>query len=1611
VNPIQPTGAASDSRVPANGGSLESPLPPSEVAPPEGPGTRWELIESLFHDALQKEEAERTAFLDCACPDAEARREVEGLLLAHASIGKVDRLAEKVMSPLINPAGDTPREPPPDADIPSFPGLDRYRVIEKLGKGGMGVVYKARDERLDRDVALKFLPAHLSGEEAAKKRFMVEARAAASLEHPNICTVHEIGETTDGQLYIVMGYYDGEPLDRHIAAGPMSVREALRIAVDVAAGLAKAHDRGIVHRDIKPANIMVGADGVVKILDFGIAKLTDVTATQTVGIVGTLAYMSPEQAFGEQVDARTDVWSLGVVLHEMLSGHRPFRGPGEQAVLYAILTGELEPISSWRPELPDGLEAVLRNAMAKKPRDRYASARELGSALAAIAAQLSDSSAVSLERRTVPATPATSQTASRLTGAGERRYATVLAIRVGGCDDLIERMGPEEVDDVISRIRDIAAEVATRHGGLVNHFAAEEAVILFGVASMYEDDYLRAIRAALELNDRVRELVSGTPALRSLGLHSGVHTGPLVAQRQRSGDRRFRLAGAPLDVASRLAAIAERDAILVSPEAFRLAAPFIDAEPSTPVMLQPNAPMVTPHRVTGQAAVNTRLEAAERAVLTPYAGRTRELNALRDQLQGAIEGVGGLAVVIGEPGLGKTRLLHELRRSVEDERSLLVMGRCDAYGGTTPYMPFVQALRELLFPGITPGEPLPDAQVEVRLSEIDPSLVESIAVYCTLLSIPSTRFALPRHLQGEHLQAAMLDALAALVIHHATKVPTVLLLEDWHWADEASRAALDRLADVAPDYPLMIVVTSRPDADLNWSSGEQRTVMHLGPLSPDASMEIMQAVLGASTIDPELVRQLHERTGGNPFFLEETCHALSEQHAVGVNKGEAVIADPGALTRLPDTVQAVIGTRLDRLPPESRDALRIAAVIGREFPRGILEELAGTDLDVARQLEPLRRAGLIQQTSIAAEPTYRFKHVLTQEVAYDTLLEHQKRVLHSRAAAAIERRYSDRLDEQRERLAHHYSRAEEWKPAIENAILAADRATAISQFVDALATLDQAGPWIEKLDDEAIRNSLRVEALLRKERLCETLGHRTRQIALIEELIDLLAPAGRSPKLAEAYLRQGDVFTLMKHFDSADRALETSLRLSRELGDRGGERNVLRSLGLLRSYEGRYDLAVTNFEGALSLDLELGETPAAAGDVASLGNILRKMGRQKDALEALQEALEYISVDEDPTKWCTVMSVIAAAHRDLGNDDTALEHMLKVRDVAAERRLPVLASFSLPGIAHLQLQRGDVEGALQTYRQAVDLSRRARHAEGLAQSLRVLGDVLFGLQRYDEALSVMMEAEEVVAQLEDQEGQAVLWQRLAQASERSGHPSEAERYWELLRQRCEEAGDASGEALALEGIARSARQRGTIDVAIRHYERAVGRAVAGSDLEREVTLRNTLGLLRWEEGNYQEALRQYEAALRLCREQEDRVHEGLILNSLGATLLKLRRYDEARTALEEGARVNGNTGQLRLEAHSYSVLGDVLMESGRPAEARVFFERSLSLRPMIVDRRGEGWMFQRLGRALEAEGRPEDAQTAYDAARSVAREVGDAELVSTLDPRPRSNPDTPIEES
>jgi eukaryotic-like serine/threonine-protein kinase len=345
---------------------------------------RWQQVERLYYAALERVEDVRTAFLSDACAGDEGlRREVESLLAFE------DQSADFIESPALEIAAKMMAEEQ-TAVVALGQTIKHYKITSALGPGGMGEVYLADDTRLGRRVALKLLPARFTQDGGRLRRFELEARAVAALSHPNACAIHELVETGDGRQCIVMEYVEGVTLRERIVEGRMNVGEALDAAVQIASALGAAHEAGIIHRDVKPENIVLRRDRIVKVLDFGLAKLTERQAvvaseqrpmaqvTTEAGVVlGTVSYMSPEQARGLSVDARTDIWSLGCVLYEMIAGRAPFEGETTSDLLASILKTELPPLNRFAPEVPSEFERIVERSLRKERDDRYQTIEEL----------------------------------------------------------------------------------------------------------------------------------------------------------------------------------------------------------------------------------------------------------------------------------------------------------------------------------------------------------------------------------------------------------------------------------------------------------------------------------------------------------------------------------------------------------------------------------------------------------------------------------------------------------------------------------------------------------------------------------------------------------------------------------------------------------------------------------------------------------------------------------------------------------------------------------------------------------------------------------------------------------------------------------------------------------------------------------------------------------------------------------------------------------------------------------------------------------------------------------------------------------------------------------
>jgi tetratricopeptide (TPR) repeat protein len=344
------------------------------------PEERWERVGALFHRARSMPPARRAGFLRRVCPDPDLRAEVEDLLLAHEQLeagadpGFLDPVDRSRVRAFLESS-----EPPPGDREDLEPGavVGRYQVLRPLGQGGMAVVVLARDRRLRRRVALKLLPGSLGLDEIARHRFEEEARAASALDHPNVATIYEIGDCADGGAFIAMAYCEGETLREELRRGPLSIQRVLSLAVQLVDGLSAAHRRGIVHRDIKPENVIVSPQGIARIVDFGVATMTGREGREEGVLVGTVAYMSPEQTRQDTSDPAVDVWAMGVTLYELLAGQRPFAAERKEALILAIRNDEPRALHSIRPDLPVGLDRIIQRCLTKDREDRYRNAGEL----------------------------------------------------------------------------------------------------------------------------------------------------------------------------------------------------------------------------------------------------------------------------------------------------------------------------------------------------------------------------------------------------------------------------------------------------------------------------------------------------------------------------------------------------------------------------------------------------------------------------------------------------------------------------------------------------------------------------------------------------------------------------------------------------------------------------------------------------------------------------------------------------------------------------------------------------------------------------------------------------------------------------------------------------------------------------------------------------------------------------------------------------------------------------------------------------------------------------------------------------------------------------------
>ena len=625
---------------------------------------------------------------------------------------------------------------------------------------------------------------------------------------------------------------------------------------------------------------------------------------------------------------------------------------------------------------------------------------------------------------------------------GERKQVTVLFADLTNSVGLAEAVDPEEMHRLMDRAFQLMLAEVHRFEGTVNQFTGDGIMALFGAPVALEDAPVAAVRAALGIQRALEPLhherrEAGQGAFR---MRVGIHTGPVVVGRIGDDLRMdYTAVGDTTNLAARLQQAARPGCVVISDTTRRLCEGFFDLAPLGELQLKGRSQPVAAFEVTGERPVESRLDARASVGLTPLVGRERELADLHKAFESTRAGHGQVVFLVGEAGLGKSRLRHEFCTQLQDQPHLWIEGRCSAYARSTSFHPLADAIRRGL--GIDDRDR--DAEALAKLARGAEALGEEFAA-----ALPYLRWLLSLPVGDAEVEALdpitrrseTVRALQSLLLRAAERRPVVLVIEDLHWIDSATEDFLALVSDSIPASRTLLILSHRPGYTHPFGDRSFHSRVALHTLSEQEMLRMVCSILESDTLPPALLESIAEKAEGNPFFVEEVTQSLLEEGVLVRREGRVELRQDLARIAIPNRIQDVLMARIDRLSDEPKRAIQVASVIGREFVLRLLQRISELGEGVSRVVDDLRVLELIYEKASHPELAFMFKHALTRDVAYESVLRERRRSIHRSVGEAIEELYRDRLAEHYETLADHFSRGEDWERAFRYRELAAEKA-------------------------------------------------------------------------------------------------------------------------------------------------------------------------------------------------------------------------------------------------------------------------------------------------------------------------------------------------------------------------------------------------------------------------------------------------------------------------------------------------------------------------------------------------------------------------------------------
>jgi class 3 adenylate cyclase/tetratricopeptide (TPR) repeat protein len=964
---------------------------------------------------------------------------------------------------------------------------------------------------------------------------------------------------------------------------------------------------------------------------------------------------------------------------------------------------------------------------------------------------------------------------SRAAVEGERKQVTVLFADCVGFTALSSRVDPEDLHGIMDGCFHHLMEAVHRYEGTVNQFTGDGVMALFGAPIAHEDHAVRAVAAALAIQKSAREYGERLRRERGLdfALRIALNTGPVVVGKIGDDLRMdYTAQGETVNLAARLQAAAPTGGVLISEATHRLVSAYFMTEDRGELTVKGIDRPVRAWAVIEQRSRRARFDVALERGLTPLVGRAGEIAFIRESVERVQRGRGHVVSIVGAAGVGKSRLAWELKRELLGAGVTYLEAHCLPHGGSRPFHPVIQMLQANF--RLEEGEPaaVQVEKVEHGVQSLDPALAWTIPYLRHLLALPAPEVE-AEGLDQIQRKRRMMEAVKALVLRGAQHRPLVLVAEDLQWIDAGSDEFFRLAVDSLPSYPVLLLCTYRTGYAPPWQDRSFHRRLALDPLSEEETLAMAAMLLEADDLAPALRQLIGRRAEGNPFFVEELTRYLREHGLIAADAAGATLTRELAEGEVPGTVHDLLTARIDRLPERLKRALQLTAVLGREFPLSLLEALGGPGDDLKGDLDELVRLELLQEKDLFPDLTYRFSHLLIQQVAYQGLLLRARAELHARAGAALEELYAGHADEVLQQIAEHYARSGERERAVRFLVRAGDRWASLFAYDEARADYARAldaigtGPApsaerasiLEKLGDVAWAGGALAAA---RERW--------------QAALDAQAGDGDAQRVAELHRKLGVATWAAGEKERALGHLEHGLAALGASTDNIEAARLYQEFGRIHFRLGNHAQATDWAKRALALGSELGAADVMSHAYNTWGVALARTGDIEQGAELVARSLATALARQLGAVACRAYTNLAVMYATLDHSrsvDYCREGLALAQRIGDQLQQSWLYCTLAGG--HCTLS-GDYDGGVRAAEAAVELDRRLGQRNHLPIPLIILGQIHQCRGEYERSAASYREALEVAEEVGEPQLLFPCYDGLATLAIERGDEEEAERW-------------------------------------------------------------------------------------------------------------------------------------------------------------------------------------------------------------------------------------------